>query len=123
MPGGDYVLLRNWRHPYEDWTYADAEIRCGPWQGAIKVAFYLDELVRFAEAIGTLYRELVGKAHLHPLDSRFDLTLSGNGRGQIDVHGYAGSDFYSDTELRFQFAIDQTFLPSIAEALATVNSG
>jgi hypothetical protein len=44
LPEGDHVLFRNWRRAPEDWTYADAEIRCGPWQGEIKVAFYADEL-------------------------------------------------------------------------------
>lgn len=32
---GDHVSLRNWRGAPEDWTYADAEIRCGPWLGII----------------------------------------------------------------------------------------
>jgi hypothetical protein len=36
----------------------------------------------------------------------------GNGRGEITVDGHAGSDFVTDTELRFQFLIDQTFLPA-----------
>ena len=66
LQDGDHVSLRNWRHAPEDWTYADAEIRCGPWEGEIQVAFYSDELARFAEAIRTLYRELGGKAELHP---------------------------------------------------------
>ena len=122
LPDGDHVLLRNWRHAPEDWTYADAEIRCGPWQGRIEVAFYSDELARFAEAIRTLYRELGGKAELHPFDSPFALTLTGNSRGGITVAGLAQSDFVTDTELRFHFLIDQTFLPGIADSLIAAKS-
>ncbi len=123
LPDGDHVLLSNWRSAPEDWTYADAEIRCGPWQGGgIKVSFYADELARFAEAITTLYRDLRGKAELKPFDCHFALTLTGNGRGEITVDGHAGSDFVTDTELRFQFLIDQTFLPRIADGLAAVKS-
>jgi hypothetical protein len=122
LPGGDHVLLRNWRHGSEDWTYADVEIRCGPWQGEIKVGFYGDELARFADAVRTLYQELAGKAELQTFDSPFALTLTGNGRGGIKVEGHAGSDFVTNTELRFQFPIDQTFLPRIAEGLSAAKS-
>ena len=117
LQDGGHVLMRNWRHAPEDWTYADAEIRCGPWQGEIQVAFYSNELARFAEAIRTLYRDLEGKAELHPFDSPFALTLTGNSRGGIAVAGRAQSDFVTDTELRFHFLIDQTFLPGIADSL------
>jgi hypothetical protein len=122
LPDGDHVLLRNWRNAPEEWTYADAEIRCGPWQGSIRVSFYSDQLARFAEAIRVLYRELHGKAELLLLDSPFALVLTGNGRGGIVVEGYAQSDFVTDTKLQFQFSIDQTFLPQIADNLVAAKS-
>jgi hypothetical protein len=122
LQDGDHVSLRNWRHAPEDWTYAVAEIRCGPWQGEIQVALYSDELAKFAEAIRTLHRVLGGKAELHPFDSPFALTLTGNGRGGIAVDGHAQSDFVTDTELRFHFSIDQTFLPGIADSLTAAKS-
>jgi len=122
LQDGDHVSLKNWRFSSEDWTYGYAEIRCGPWRGGIKVAFYADELARFAEAIRTLYSDLRGKAELKPLDCRFALAFTGNGRGEITVAGHAGSDFVTDTELHFQFLIDQTFLPRIADGIAAVKS-
>ena len=122
LQDGDHVSLKNWRFSSEDWTYGHAEIRCGTWRGGIKVAFYADELARFAEAIRTLYSDLRGKAELKPFDCRFALILTGNGRGEITVDGHAGSDFVNDTELRFQFLIDQTFLPRIADGFAAVKS-
>lgn len=120
MQDGDHVLLRNWRHAPEQWTYADAEIHCGPWRGTIRVSFYSDQLGRFAQAVRALHRDLHGKAELNLLDTPFALSLSGNGRGGIAVEGYASSDFVTDTKLHFQFSIDQTFLPRIAESLAIV---
>jgi hypothetical protein len=122
LEDGDHVSLKNWRFAPKDWTYAHAEISCGPWRGGIKVAFYADELARFAEAIRTLYSDLRGKAELKPFDCRFALAFTGNGRGEITVAGHAGSDFVTDTELHFQFLIDQTFLPRIADGIAAVKS-
>ena len=115
---GDHVLLRNWHYPSDDWTVADAELRCGPWQGVLKVWFYARELEMFADEVKTLYRELRGTATLHPVESYLKLTLTGNGRGGIAVEGYAQSDYVNDTKLYFQFSIDQTFLPRIADGLS-----
>ena len=122
LQDGDHVLLRSWRHAPEDWTYAEAEIQCGPWRGGIKVAFYSNELGQFAESIMKLYSDLAGKAELRPFDSRFALILTGNGRGEISVSGHAGSDWVTGTELHFQFLIDQTFLPRISDGLRSVNA-
>lgn len=122
LRNGDRISLWNWRYAEEEWTYADAEIRCGPWEGRIKVAFYSDELARFADAIRTLYQNLNGKAELHPFDSPFLLILTGNGRGGVAVDGHAQSDFDTDTKLHFHFMLDQTFLPRIADSLVAVNT-
>jgi hypothetical protein len=122
MADGDHVLLRNWQTAPEEWTYADAEICCGPWRGKIRVAFYSDQLTRFAEAIRTLYQDLRGKAELHLLDTPFALVLTGNVRGGVVVEGYAQADSSTDTKLHFQFVIDQTFLPKIADGLAAAES-
>jgi len=118
----DHVLLRNWRHDREEWTYADADIRCGPWHGQLKVAFYSDEVARFSEAIQRLYRDLSGTATLHPIEPYLKLTLVGNGRGGVDVLGSAQSEFGNDTHLSFCFSIDQTFLPRIADGLMANSS-
>jgi hypothetical protein len=121
LPDSDHISLRNWRRAPEDWTYAVAEVCCRPWQGRIKVASYSDELARFADAIRTLYRNLNGKAELHPFDSPFALTLTGDGRGGISVDGHAQADFVNDTKLSFHFEVDQTFLHRIADGLLAVN--
>jgi hypothetical protein len=120
LPDGDHVLLRDWRRASEEWTLGEAEVRCGPWQGRVRVEFYSNELERFAEEIRKLYRELSGQAILHPIETYITITLTGDGRGGIKVDGYALSDFVTDTRLCFQFTIDQTFLPRIADELCAV---
>jgi hypothetical protein len=121
---GDHVLLRNWRYSPDEWTFADGEIHCGPWQGRIRVSFYRDELIRFANEIRKLYRDLHGEATLHPMEPYLILTLIGNGRGGITVDGCAQSEsgFVTGTKLCFHFSIDQTFLPRIADGLVAANS-
>jgi hypothetical protein len=122
LSDGDHVLLQNWRHAPEGWTYADAEIRCGPWQGRIRVSFYSGELIAFADEIRTLYRQLGGKATLRPIEPHLTLTLTGDGRGGIEVDGTAEGTFGMDTQLCFHFSIDQTFLLRIADGLAAAKS-
>ena len=76
------------------------------------------ELGRFAQEIRTLHRDLAGTAALQPLEPNLTLTLIGDGKGHIAVEGEATNHFGLGTTLRFQFDIDQTFLPRIAEALS-----
>jgi len=115
---GDRILLRNWHYMPEDWITADAELRCGPWNGKLRVWFYGRELSLFAEEIRKLYRELRGTATLAPFEvPHVKMTFTGDGRGGITVDGCARTDFMNDTVLSFQFQIDQTFLPQIANAL------
>jgi hypothetical protein len=119
MAGGDHVLLTNWRHLPEEWISADAEVRCGPWQGRLRVSFYGgNALSIFAEELKQLYRELHGTAILAATEPRLSIRLTGNGRGGITVEGEAQSDFVNETELHFQFTIDQTFLPGIADGIS-----
>lgn len=119
LPEGDHVLLFNWRRLSDGWIRANADVHCGPWQGQLQVEFFQDELPRFGEEIERLYNDLRGTATLEPIEPYLRLTLSGNGRGGIDVDGIARSRFEVDTKLSFHFEIDQTFLPRIAAALRT----
>lgn len=114
---GDHVSLSNWRHESDGWVCADAEVRCGPWQGRLRVEFHPGELPRFAEEIERLYNELRGTAVLKPIEPYIELELSGNGRGGIEVKGIARSQFEVQSWLSFHFAIEQTFLPRIAAGL------
>lgn len=119
MAESDHILLTNWRHLPEDWIAADAEVRCGPWRGRLKVSFYGgNTLSIFAEELKQLHRDLCGPARLAATEPRLSISLTGNGRGGITVEGDAQSDFVNDTNLHFQFSIDQTFLPGIIKACA-----
>lgn len=120
MTGSDHVLFTNWRYLPEDWIAAEVEVHSGPWRGRLKVEFYgRSVLSTFAEHVKQLHRELRGTAMLSATEPRLDLTLTGNGRGRVVVEGEA-SDCVSNTTLKFQFSIDQTFLPAIVDQVSAV---
>ena len=118
LKGGDHVLLYNWRHGHEGWTYADADVLCGVWKGGFRVSFYSNEHVKFAEELRQLYQDLSGIATLKPIDNYLEMTFTGDGRGGVEIEGRAQSLFGIETYLCFSFSIDQTFLPKIADGLS-----
>ena len=75
------------------------------------------ELRKFAQEVDALRRKLSGTARLSPLEPNLRLTLTGDGKGHINVEGTARNRLGSGTKLEFEFEIDQTFLGKIARAL------
>lgn len=115
--GGDYVsiqILGRWS--------ANIGVRCDGWSGDIRGTFFKGELLGFAEEISRLYRDLTGTAQLKPLEPNITLTLTGDGKGHVTVEGTARNHFQTDTLLKFQFTIDQTYLKSIGESLTAADS-
>jgi hypothetical protein len=76
------------------------------------------ELRSFGQEIRTLHRDLTGTAELQPREPNLILTLTGDGKGHVEVEGEAINHFERGTRLHFRFDIDQTFLMGIAEALS-----
>jgi hypothetical protein len=106
------------KRSYEGWHRANIEIRCDGWRGNVREDFRKGELSRFAEEIRQLYHDLLGTARLDPLEPNVTLTLTGDGKGHITVAGVARNDFVRKVFLNFQFSIDQTYLPAIADSLS-----
>lgn len=101
----------------ENWFNVEIDIRCDGWHGTIRANFMQGELTRFGEEIRHLHRRLSGEAKLEPLEPHLVLSLAGDGKGHILVCGEARNHFESGTVLSFQFEIDQTYLPSLADGL------
>jgi len=70
---------------------------------------------RFVEDLETLHSDLSGEVQIYG-DSRFRLKLTGDGRGHIGVQVVVG-DHLNDVELKFRVEIDQTYLPSVIQAM------
>jgi hypothetical protein len=117
--GGDHISIRVRPEPNsEGWFGAVVEIRCDGWHSLLGANFYRDELKRFAEEIRILYRDLSGTALLQPIEPFITLKFEGDGKGHVVVDGVARKSLSVATKLAFQFEIDQTYLPQIADGLS-----
>ena len=91
--------------------------------GAAKfgASFVQGELSRFAQQVQNLHKHLHGKATLEPMEPNLRLSLSGDGKGHVEVTGMARNQFHTGTKLTFRMDLDQTYLPAIAKALANLD--
>ena len=90
------------------------DVRAGPFQGSV-----LDETVGFRglrEQLATLYERLKGDAKLGSYEG-FELNITGNGSGGIEVRVKAVGEHVPLIQLTFTFYIDQSYLPAIIEQI------
>jgi hypothetical protein len=90
------------------------DLRAGPFQGSV-----LDETVGFGgfrEQLVTLYERLKGDAKLGSYEG-FELNITGNGRGGIEVCVKAVGEHVPLIQLTFAFYVDQSYLPAIIEQI------
>jgi hypothetical protein len=105
-----------------NWFNADVEIKCEAWAGKYTATFESGELRSFASEIRTLYQELSGTAALQQTGQQYlSITCKGDGRGHIWLDGVAKERAYDGPSLTFQFSLEQTELPSIADALEALD--
>jgi hypothetical protein len=55
----------------------------------------LDELSRFAQQVQNLHKHPHGKATLEPMEPNLTLSLSGEGKGHVEVTGVDRNQFHS----------------------------
>ena len=116
------MLIRPGRFDRENWLDADVEVMCDGWTGVLKAYFLKGELGSLAEQLRALYKNLSGAVELNPIEPYLTLSFSGDGKGHIIVKGEVSSPLGSGTYLRFAFEIDQTYLKSVIDALAALDS-
>ena len=106
----------------DNWVNGHVSIRVGAFYGEFDAAFTTGDFVRFRTELEPLFETLSGQAQFSTLEGQLEFTLVGNGRGKIQVKG-SGSDHPSlENELRFEFCLDQTFLPSTFRGLNEIIS-
>jgi hypothetical protein len=55
------------------------------------------------------------------MDRILTLSLSGDGKGHVEVTAVDRNQFHTGTKLRFKVELDQTYLSAIAKALANID--
>jgi hypothetical protein len=71
----------------------------------------------FHSQLVNLYKTLKGKAVLVPTEEQFILVLTGDGHGHINVTGHAYELASHGSCLKFDFELDQTYLPDFIDSI------
>ncbi len=87
--------------------------------GSFGASFMQGELSRFARELRIL-RD--GEAILAPLEPNLELSVAGDGKGDVKVKGTARNNFHTGTQPSFRLDLNQAYLPAIAKALADADS-
>jgi hypothetical protein len=95
----------------------EVSVDCDGWSGTTQAWFFKGDFSRFAQQIREIHRTLSGAAKLEPVEPNIALTLTGDGKGHVNVKGTAQRHFERKNRLTFEFSIDQTYLKAIADLL------
>lgn len=101
----------------EGWFQADVEIKLDNFSGQISAYFQNTDLLSFHSQLVKLDKTLKGKAELQPIEDQFVLSLIGDGMGHINIEGYAYEKPSYGSCLKFEFELDQTYLPELIDSV------
>jgi hypothetical protein len=88
--------------------------------GAFRSFFAIQELAALGKDVEVFSKTLSRAVSLTPLEHSLNFKMEHRGLGHIQVQGYARPDLVRNTDLYFDFQIDQTFLPRIIGDLAPI---
>jgi len=110
--GAEHIMIRLTSNGAGDdiWLVGDIEIQVQSFVGKLSAYFEPYDFSLFSTQLTQLHSSLTGAAILKPREEQLVLTLTGNGRGGINVSGIAYSQATWQNKLEFSFEIDQTFL-------------
>jgi hypothetical protein len=100
-----------------NWFDANVEIKCGAWSGNYTATFENGELRSFASDIRRLYQDLSATVTFQQSEPYLSISCKGDGRGHIWLTGVAEERPHQGPKLVFQFGLEQTELPQIANSL------
>ena len=111
----------NTMEPYDNcWVESEISIFTGAFSGKFMASLTTQDFCNFHSQLQTLYDSLNGKAQFATLEKQIEFTLSGNGRGNIEVAGIAEDCYGFGNKLHFHFEIDQTYIPTILKELTGI---
>ena len=103
---------------YDDnWLTSKVEIAAGSFSGSFSLSLTTQDFSSFLEQLEPLYNTLQGKAKFATMEGQIEFSLSGNGRGGIEVSGQVMDQAGIGNRLEFNFSIDQTYIPSALNEL------
>ena len=100
-----------------NWIDCQVSVSAGGFQGAFRANVRSEEFQGFLGGLEVLYESLEGTARLTSMEGQIDVSLTGDGKGRIQVAGEAVDEAGIGNHLRFRFELDQTFLPEIRRSL------
>jgi hypothetical protein len=119
--GSRVSIRRSTKNGSEGWFDTEIEVRCNGWRGKFGASFMQGELSLFAQQVQNLHEHLHGKATLEPMEPNLTHSLSGDGKGHVEVTDVARNQFHTGTKLTIKMELDQTYLPAIAKTLANID--
>ena len=116
--GGSTILISpTSKISAEGWYQTDIEIKVNSFVGKINAYIELRDLTNFYQEVVALNKTLKGKAELLPLEDQFKLSLIADDMGHIAVEGHAYEQASYGNCLKFEFDLDQSYLPELIDSL------
>jgi hypothetical protein len=126
---GSHVVIRALSRNHPDlfdywvgnWVACEVEIAAGGFRGAYRADLQSHEFRAFLDEAEALSRTLEGSASFSTMEGQMALSLTGDGKGPVNVQGEAvDAAAGPGNRLQFSFDIDQTDLPQICRALEVI---
>jgi hypothetical protein len=121
------LTLRPVRREYPDasapdvnWIFTRVTVAAGAFRGEVDALMYIDDFVRFRDAVRPLYDDLGGKALFATPEEWVRIEVEGDGRGHFTARCVVRDQPGSGNHLTFELELDQTELPAILQALDAI---
>jgi hypothetical protein len=98
-----------------NFLWCTAEVVAGAFRGSLSNVIRTEDLARFHPQLVDLHRSLIGEASFDTLDDWLEVTLTGDGRGHIEVRAQLCDNPIGGNLLEFRLSHDQTYLTSLIE--------
>jgi hypothetical protein len=124
IEAGDHLIVEVDGRPDErdDWVSAKIFVHMGAFTASIEATLVTCDFPRFRRQLESLYRTLRGSANFDTLERQLQIACIGNERGGIAINGTVQDRVVDGNELKFQFDIDQTYLPGLIAELKDIES-
>ncbi|WP_243287473.1 hypothetical protein [Geothrix terrae] len=97
---------------YDDnWLTSRVKISVGSFSGEFGLSLFTTDFTSFLEQLSALYKTLSGEAKFETMEGQIEFSMTGNGRGGVEVSGRVLDQAGIGNKLEFAFQVDQTYLP------------
>lgn len=104
----------------DNWLTSQIRLRAGGFRGNVDASILTDELAGFLTELRPLYGALRGTAEFSTLENQLHLTLTGDGKGHIELVGEAADQPGVGNRLHFTLQFDQSQLKASIRELERV---